>query len=82
MHKDGHIVYVNVTNVPIIVDGDIVGVYGIAKDITMEKQTEERLLRSEKLSAVGQLSASIAHEIRNPLTSLKGFFAAHEKLRV
>lgn len=73
LHKDGHIVHVNVTNIPIIVDGDIVGVYGIAKDITMEKQTEERLLRSEKLSAVGQLSASIAHEIRNPLTSLKGF---------
>lgn len=73
LHKDGHVVYVNVTNIPIIVDGDIVGVYGIAKDITMEKQTEERLLRSEKLSAVGQLSASIAHEIRNPLTSLKGF---------
>lgn len=73
LHKDGHIVHVSVTNIPIIVDGEIVGVYGIAKDITMQKQTEERLLRSEKLSAVGQLSVSIAHEIRNPLTSLKGF---------
>lgn len=73
VHKDGHDVPVNVTNIPIIVDGEIVGVYGIAKDLTEQKQSEEMILRSEKLSVVGELSASIAHEIRNPLTSLKGF---------
>ncbi|WP_035178546.1 PAS domain-containing sensor histidine kinase [Alkalihalobacterium bogoriense] len=73
IHKDGHIVHVSVTNMPIIVDGNIVGVYGIAKDITEQKLTEQQLVKSEKLSAVGQLSASIAHEIRNPLTALKGF---------
>ncbi len=72
-HKDGHIVYVSVTNMPIIVDNEIVGVYGIAKDITEQKITEQRIVNSEKLTAVGQLSASIAHEIRNPLTALKGF---------
>ncbi|WP_078543115.1 PAS domain-containing sensor histidine kinase [Litchfieldia alkalitelluris] len=73
IHKDGHIVHVSVTNMPIIVDDEVVGVYGIAKDITGHKLTEQKLLKSEKLSAVGQLSASIAHEIRNPLTALKGF---------
>ncbi|WP_456276419.1 PAS domain S-box protein [Bacillus sp. AK128] len=73
VHKDGHSVPVNVTNIPIIIDDEIVGVYGIAKDLTEQKQSEEMLLRSEKLSVVGELSASIAHEIRNPLTSLKGF---------
>lgn len=34
---------------------------------------EERLARSGSLSTVGELAASIAHEIRNPMTTLKGF---------
>jgi PAS domain S-box-containing protein len=73
LHKNGQIIHVSVTNIPIIVDDEVVGVYGIAKDITNHKATEQQLIKSEKLSAVGQLSASIAHEIRNPLTALKGF---------
>ncbi|SHS94083.1 Sporulation kinase E [Mycobacteroides abscessus subsp. abscessus] len=73
LHKDGRVVHMSVTNIPIIVDNEVVGVYGIAKDITDQKSTELQPIKSEKLSAVGQLSASIAHEIRNPLTALKGF---------
>lgn len=45
----------------------------IGRDITELKQTEELLRKSEKLAVVGQLSAGIAHEIRNPLTSFNGF---------
>lgn len=34
---------------------------------------EEHIVRSEKLKAIGELAAGMAHEIRNPLTTLKGF---------
>ncbi|WP_078552363.1 PAS domain-containing sensor histidine kinase [Bacillus alkalicellulosilyticus] len=73
IHKNGNVVHCNVTNIPIIIDGTTVGIYGIVKNSTLQKITEENLEKAEKLSLVGQLSASIAHEIRNPLTTLKGF---------
>lgn len=44
----------------------------IINDITQLIKYEETLLEKERLSAIGQLSASIAHEIRNPLSSIKG----------
>lgn len=45
----------------------------IIRDITEQKKTEERLQNAEKLSILGQLTAGIAHEIRNPITAIKGF---------
>ncbi|OIJ11235.1 hypothetical protein BKP37_16455 [Anaerobacillus alkalilacustris] len=73
IHKSGRNIHWKVKNIPITVDDQIIGVFEIAKDITLQKVAEERIEKSEKLSLVGQLSASIAHEIRNPLTTLKGF---------
>lgn len=42
-------------------------------DRTAKAVLEERLAHADSLSSVGQLAASIAHEIRNPMTTLKGF---------
>lgn len=48
VHKDGHTFYVQVTNLPIYVDGEIVGVFGIAHDITERKLAQQKLKESEE----------------------------------
>nr|WP_295970783.1 PAS domain S-box protein [uncultured Bacillus sp.] len=73
---NGKAIIFDMIKVPIFYsDGRRKGLVTIGRDITELKQTEELLRKSEKLAVVGQLSAGIAHEIRNPLTSLKGFLS-------
>ena len=53
-------------------EGDADGSILIFQDLTLVREMEEQLRRSERLSAVGQLATGLAHEIRNPLASLSG----------
>ncbi|MBB6732764.1 EAL domain-containing protein [Cohnella zeiphila] len=71
---DGSWVYIETRGTPIFDEGCKVVqcVYG-SRDISERKKAEELLLRTEKLSVVGQMAAGVAHEFRNPLTSIKGF---------
>jgi len=52
--------------------GELTGYIFIAKDITERKKLEYRIFQSEKLAAIGQLAATMAHEINNPLFVISG----------
>lgn len=52
--------------------GEDIGFIGIFDDLTDIKRMQEEIKEKERLADIGELSANIAHEIRNPLASLKG----------
>jgi PAS domain S-box-containing protein len=52
-------------------EGRIIGFSRVCKDITQIKKAEERLLLAERLSSLGELTAGVAHELRNPLAGIK-----------
>lgn len=51
-------------------EGAVIGLLGIARDVTNRKRLQEQMSRAEKLAAVGQFSMGIAHEINNPLSGM------------
>lgn len=52
--------------------GELRGVIAIFSDLTEAKELEEKVRANDRLAAIGELSASIAHEIRNPLAAISG----------
>lgn len=55
------------------INGNILGAVVVFEDLTERKRLEEQVGRADRLATLGELMAGVAHEIRNPLTSIKGF---------
>lgn len=55
------------------ISGNFLGAVHIVRDITELKQIRERLATAERMAALGEVAAKVAHEIRNPLVSIGGF---------
>lgn len=53
--------------------GELTAVEGIIRDVTARKELEQELFRLDRLNIVGQMAANIGHEIRNPLTTVRGY---------
>ncbi|WML32003.1 ATP-binding protein [Neobacillus sp. OS1-32] len=68
--KDGNNRYIECNSTINITDGLNFTVF---KEITDKIEMQEQLLKSETLNVIGELAAGIAHEIKNPMTALKGF---------
>ena len=54
-------------------NGDFVGHVILLRDMTEVRRLKEEIARSRHLASLGNLAAGVAHEIRNPLSSIKGF---------
>ena len=70
IRKDKSTVHISLTVSPLSDDGKILGASSIARDITTRKISEEALRRAEKLATAGRLSATLAHELNNPLEAI------------
>lgn len=54
-------------------DADEGGCVLVIRDITAEREMELRIIQAEKLAALGQMIAGVAHELNNPLSAINGF---------
>ena len=70
--KEGKEIIINMTISPLRnAEGKVIGASRICKEITHLKKAEERLILAERLSSLGELTAGVAHELRNPLAGIK-----------
>ncbi|MEW6519378.1 MAG: cache domain-containing protein [Thermodesulfobacteriota bacterium] len=73
IHADHHVVY-GVDHAVAVYDEDneFIRMDGIVIDVTTQKELQEKILQSEELETLSQVSARMAHELRNPLTAIGG----------
>ncbi len=74
VHKNQTIVWIEIKGIKLFdKNGKIIALEGILRDITTRKNMEQIVARAESINMVGQMAVNFAHEIRNPLTSVRGF---------
>jgi PAS domain S-box-containing protein len=70
--KDGSQRVLEFWSTPLLIEAQRYGAVTIAFDVTDRQRLEQQLIRAERLAAIGELAASLAHEVRNPLAGIIG----------
>ena len=82
LHRDGHVIELSLTSVPVVIADRVVGVHGVGEDVTERNELRRALERAraeaeEANRAKSLFLANMSHEVRTPLTSM---LAASEML--
>lgn len=68
--KDNKNVYYSISAYPLLENGEIIGAIELSRDITADINARQAMMQQDKLASIGRLSAGVAHEINNPLTTI------------
>ncbi len=80
MTKSGRSIPIGVSLSPVRdAENRLIGAIEIFNDLTEIKHLEEQVMRADRLAALGEMAASVAHEIRNPLGGIEGFASLLER---
>jgi signal transduction histidine kinase len=68
--KDNKNIYYSISSYPLFENGEVIGAIELSRDITADINTRKAMMQQDKLVSIGRLSAGVAHEINNPLTTI------------
>jgi C4-dicarboxylate-specific signal transduction histidine kinase len=68
--KDNNNIYYSISSYPLFENGEVIGAIELSRDITADLNARNSMMQQDKLASIGRLSAGVAHEINNPLTTI------------